>query len=954
MNRNYILIGIFIIFNALSALGAHIVGGDVTYRCIASYPVNRVSRFEVKFTIYRDSKSGGAFFDIPGRFGIYSKNINGNVWTHQQTLDVGPIQIENVPLNDECVIVPPNIGVEKTSYIFEVDLEWGENVYQIAYQRCCRNGTISNLINPGETGAVFYVEMYPEAINTCNSSPVFLNFPPILICANKPLNFDHSALDNEGDNIIYEFCAPLTSGGTDGATTPGDPNSCTGVIPLPSLCLPPFQEVNFIQPAYSGSKPLGGSPIITIHPNTGLITGTPTTLGQYAVGVCAKEYRNGKLLSVVRRDFQFNVTICQGPSEEINRSLCEGDSIAINGTYFSSPGTYVQNFQTSTGCDSTLIITIENQPTKEANLSLKKCRLETLTINGQSYVNAGNYDQQLTSASGCDSILHIDISLHPPVKSVLDVNKCASESLTLNGQVFALGGTYEQQLTTAVGCDSLLTIHITDLPNTSSSLSYALCDDEVVSVNGQDYNITGKYEQHLTNSYGCDSTIFIDVTKHFSSEKILTFSLCNDNTIVVNNESYTVAGQYIQHFVNATGCDSSLIINVQDCEKLIHYDMETCDAQNTENSMIYTEFTPFYGSLPECGKVTATNIFRDQPVFNKHSCTPGYLDGIAMCISSLKTCNPNNSTVEALKFEVTLSPDDDFGIRLNQIEFYQKAPGNFNWIGGSTGLNDYPQKFSIKIYKDGVEVYRKQDIKTTPDWKLENFDFTADDVFATKITSTFTIEILPYCTVGNGATVSVWDIDELSVFVSCDNEENRQVKGSIVNKSIHQSSTTITRFDGNVSSSVPVAEDGNFVFKNTKADKAYTFKGYDNSNVTLGLQTSDLVKLQRHILGIEKFDNVLQYLAADVNNDQKITVSDLVQLRKVMLGLTAGFKTNTSWRFFDLTQSKMENNPWKINDFMVVKPSGVNVDYMDFIAVKIGDVDGSSWLKKQVLTTGKL
>lgn len=98
-----------------------------------------------------------------------------------------PINIETVPYDDKCVIVPPNIRVEKANYIFDVVLA-GTNVFQITYQRCCRN-TINNLENPDQTGAAFSVEIFGNTIENCNNSPVFNKFPPILICNPKGIKF---------------------------------------------------------------------------------------------------------------------------------------------------------------------------------------------------------------------------------------------------------------------------------------------------------------------------------------------------------------------------------------------------------------------------------------------------------------------------------------------------------------------------------------------------------------------------------------------------------------------------------------------------------------------------------------------------------------------------------------------------------------------------------------------
>jgi gliding motility-associated-like protein len=71
--------------------------------------------------------------------------------------------------------------------------------------------------------------------------------------------------------------------------------------------------------------PMAGNPVVTISNISGMITGTPNLIGQYVVGVCVKEFRSGQLLSVTKREFQFNVTNC---SPDVFTKL-EADSITF-------------------------------------------------------------------------------------------------------------------------------------------------------------------------------------------------------------------------------------------------------------------------------------------------------------------------------------------------------------------------------------------------------------------------------------------------------------------------------------------------------------------------------------------------------------------------------------------------------------------------------------------------
>lgn len=288
--------------------GRHIIGGSITYECLG----NDQYRFTLK--VYRDCNCQNcAYFDQQAAVGIYkcgpdtdecSSMTQGSTYATIYA-NLGPVSLVEMP--DYPCLIPPNVCVQEATYTFTATLPAGDESYHVSYQRCCRNETINNIIAPDETGATYTIEVTPEAQASCNNSPTFNSFPPIVICAGQPLQYDHSATDPEGDLLLYKFCPPLDGGGNllDNANY----TTCAGAAPNPA-CPPPYDDVFFNAPAFTPLEPMAGDPVITINPLTGMITGTPELIGQYVVGVCVEEYRNGELISTVFRDFQFNVASC--------------------------------------------------------------------------------------------------------------------------------------------------------------------------------------------------------------------------------------------------------------------------------------------------------------------------------------------------------------------------------------------------------------------------------------------------------------------------------------------------------------------------------------------------------------------------------------------------------------------------------------------------------------------
>ena len=110
-----------------------------------------------------------------------------------------------------------------------------------------------------------------------------------------------------------------------------------------------------------------------------------------------------------------------------------------------------------------------------------------------------------------------------------------------------------------------------------------------------------------------------------------------------------------------------------------------------------------------------------------------------------------------------------------------------------------------------------------------------------------------------------------------------------------------------------------------------------------GVSTFDLVLISKHILGIAKFSNPHQYIAADVNQSGSVTAFDMVQLRRLILNLETEFTNNTSWKFVEAKYEFTTANPAAEAFPTLSSVNNLAQDMqMDFTAIKIGDVNGNA------------
>jgi len=138
--------------------------------------------------------------------------------------------------------------------------------------------------------------------------------------------------------------------------------------------------------------------------------------------------------------------------------------------------------------------------------------------------------------------------------------------------------------------------------------------------------------------------------------------------------------------------------------------------------------------------------------------------------------------------------------------------------------------------------------------------------------------------------------------------------------------------------------EGKYNFINPSIETSYEIKAEKNTEHSNGVSTLDLVLVQRHILGLQELDSPYKVIAADVNNNEKLTSSDLLELRKLILGVKTEFTDNSSWRFVDAKQTFADiTDPFPFTEeIMVMNYTGAGSQGNNFIGVKIGDVNNSA------------
>lgn len=179
--------------------------------------------------------------------------------------------------------------------------------------------------------------------------------------------------------------------------------------------------------------------------------------------------------------------------------------------------------------------------------------------------------------------------------------------------------------------------------------------------------------------------------------------------------------------------------------------------------------------------------------------------------------------------------------------------------------------------------------------------------------------------------------------------------GLFVNNAIVSAKTTTTK--DSVYSTV-----GSFTINNLTTN-SYTIKPQKNNDInkTNGVKSSDLIIIQRHILNTASITNAYKLIAADVTGDGIINNTDILRIKRLILGTDTTFISNTRgrrlWEFVDSAFVFADStNPFPFKDSITLNNLSSNQNNVNFTAIKLGDVvyDWNSTIAKTSLNKLKI
>ncbi len=155
-----------------------------------------------------------------------------------------------------------------------------------------------------------------------------------------------------------------------------------------------------------------------------------------------------------------NLTVNPVSFTAVSEEICFGSIRPFNGQDLTEAGTYLDTLTTVNGCDSVVELTLTVAPILESSSEQTICAGDTIEFYTFVLTETNSYTAVLKTPEGCDSMVILNLQVLEAIKTTIDTTLCPQDSFLFGNQMLTEAGIYTQNLTSTSGCDSIVTLNL--------------------------------------------------------------------------------------------------------------------------------------------------------------------------------------------------------------------------------------------------------------------------------------------------------------------------------------------------------------------------------------------------------------------------------------------------------------------------------------------------------------
>ncbi len=248
--------------------------------------------------------------------------------------------------------------------------------------------------------------------------------------------------------------------------------------------------------------------------------------------------------------------------EEVQLYTCPETTTEFDGQQY-GPGTdLVVPYLSVAGCDSLIHLLVDAYEEYEAEQSYQACEGSNYQYNDLEIPAGSTQLVSYTSINGCDSLITVSIEALAPSFGTYEIPTCEGSTALFEGEELLIGSSTEFFYTSSVGCDSTLTVNITEVPTVYEQAQIDACEGTEAQFQGQNLAIGSFTDFTFQASSGCDSIVTMEVLEISTVYNEAQLHTCEYTEAIFEGESLAI-GSFTDFTLTAeSGCDSIVTIEV--------------------------------------------------------------------------------------------------------------------------------------------------------------------------------------------------------------------------------------------------------------------------------------------------------------------------------------------------------------------------------------------------------